>query len=166
MNTKSPAMEDVFRAFVEKWTHPSYRPDPVPESVLIQLEQNLKSRLPLSYKKFLQEFGPVSTTLSLLSSIVEQSLAIHNLSEFLAPGDVVEQTRAWQPLGLPADCISFGIDASGSMFCFSRATLSETELDDVGVLFFDHDEGTVTSISKCFVDWLRELAEIPNIENS
>lgn len=166
MNTTSPAMKDIFREFVEKWTHPSYQPDPVPESVLIQLEENLQSRLPLSYKKFLEEFGPVSTTLSLLSSIVEQSLAIHNLGEFLAPGDVVEQTRAWQPLGLPADCIAFGVDASGSMFCFTRAPLSETEVDDAGVLFFDHDEGTVTPISESFVDWLRELAQIENIESA
>lgn len=166
MNVTSASMENTFRTFVEKWTHPSYRPDPVPESALIQLEQNLQSRLPLSYKRFLEEFGPVSTTLSLLSSIVEQSLAIHNLGEFLAPGDVVEQTRAWQPLGLPADCIAFGVDASGSMFCFTRTPLPDTELDDADVLFFDHDEGTVTPISKSFVDWLRELAQIKNIESA
>lgn len=166
MNTNSLAMADIFRAFIEKWTHPDYRPDPVPESVLIQIEQNLQSRLPLSYKKFLEEFGPVSTTLSLLSSIVEQSLSIHNLGEFLAPGDVVEQTRAWQPLGLPADCIAFGVDALGNMFCFARAPLSETELDDAGVLFFDHDEGTVTPISESFVDWIRELEQIKNIESA
>lgn len=166
MNATSAWVEDIFRAFVKKWTHPSYRPDPVPESVLSQLEQNLQSRLPLSYKRFLEKFGPVSTTLSLLSSIAEQSLAIHSLSEFLVPDDVVEQTRIWQSLGMSADCIAFGLDASGNKFCFARTPLSETDLDDTGVLFFDHDEGSVTPISESFVDWIREFVQIKNIESA
>lgn len=157
-------MEEVFKAFVEKWTHPSYRPDPIPEPVVDQLEQTLQSKVPLTYRSFLTEFGPVSTILSLLSSIVEQSLTLHSLGEFFAPGLVAEQTDTWQPLGLPTDCIAFASDELGNMFCFARVPLSEDAPTDAKITFFDHDDGCVVTINESFVEWLRELAMVTNVD--
>ena len=152
-----------FHLFMEKWTHPDYRPAPLTNEEIDRLEIALGARLPVSYRSFLVQYGPAHTILALLSNIVEQSLALSDLSELLSPEEVIESTNTHKQFGLPEDCIAIARDCCGNLFCFKTTDLGLPAPEDAAVWFFDHDFVETRQVFPSFSEWIGQLAEVEKV---
>jgi len=152
-------MENPYQTFVDRWTHPDYRPQPCTPDALDLAESQLSTVLPNSLRDFLEAFGPVSTNIELLDRIVDGELDLHDVSEFHNADDLVKESTAWRSLGLALDLIAFARDRMGNLFCFKS---TPTRRADSDVWFFDHDFGTNESLEVSFKEWIGVFAHLPD----
>jgi len=145
--------------FADRWTSPSYPPTPVDERALAETEASLGALLPADYRSAVLRVGLPRPTIALLDSIVENDLSVADLGDFLDPSSIVEVSRSWRGMGLPADLIAFANDSLGNLFCFSARSQGDTS----GVFYFDRDEGSVEEVAPSFTAWIDELASLPAI---
>ncbi|MCU7844773.1 MAG: SMI1/KNR4 family protein [Candidatus Thiodiazotropha sp. (ex Monitilora ramsayi)] len=153
----------IFQAFVDKWTHPDYRPKPVESSSVDLCAEKLKVVFPSSYYEYLTSFGSGGTTRELLDSIVEDEVEINDLSEVFTPDELIESTDAWRGAGMPKDLIAFASDCMGNMFCFKSSEIVIAK-DDSPIWFFDHDFVTVEKIQDSFTSWIYEFVKIEKLD--
>jgi hypothetical protein len=143
--------------FIALWTHPDYAPAPVSEDDLENAESRLQTHLPVDYRNAVIQFGLPRPTIELLDAIVDRELDLRDVSEFLAPTEIVRVTEDWRDLGLPEGLVAFATDCMGNLFCFP------TKADAVGevpVFFFDHDDRTVDAIAPSFIQWIDEFCGV------
>ncbi|MEI9932100.1 MAG: SMI1/KNR4 family protein [Rhizomicrobium sp.] len=142
--------------FIQKWTHPDYQPESVSAEALREVEQHFQLLLPEAYKCAVLMYGLPRPTISLLHSIVEQNLDVHNVTNFYAPHEIISQTEGWRKAGMPKDLIAFASDGSGNNHCFRLG-------DDVlasQVWFFDHDFVEVELEAQDFDAWIESYCVI------
>jgi hypothetical protein len=154
------ALDDEFRDFVEKWTHPDYRPMPETESSLARLERQFALKLPIAYRHYMLRFGSGGTTKSLLHSIAERALEVNDVSEIHSVEKVIELTKAWRDQGLPIDYVAIASDCAGNEFCLQVSDCQTEGQQDAAIWFFDHDFQTVEKEADSFVHWLRALTMV------
>ncbi|MEJ8628841.1 SMI1/KNR4 family protein [Sphingomonas sp. I4] len=143
--------------FIERWTTPNYPPMLVSEQDLAKAEAELGVRFPTEYRAEVLRCGFPCPTLALLDSIVDNELNVADVSDFLDPISIVNTSRSWHEIGLPAHLIAFATDCMGNLFCFSCALPTSAS----NVFFFDHDEGSVHQVASSFTDWIDGLANLP-----
>lgn len=151
-------MTNHYKVFIDRWTHPDYRPEPCTPEALDVAEKLLATSLPRSLREFLESFGPVGTTANLLSEIVDRDLDLNDVSEFEDPEGIVQTTMAWRDLGLDSDLIVFASDCQGNVFCIQSAP---ARVADSEVWFLDHDCGTVAPLGVTFKEWIGVFADLP-----
>ena len=154
--------EVIYREFVEKWTHPDYRPIPLTEAALDAFERRIGAKLPVSYREFMSLHGPVSVTSSLLSSIIAAGQKVPDFQAFLNPQEAIDQTQSWRALGLPRDRFAIASDSSGNLFCLKYDLVNRQ--DDAPIFFFDHDFGSNKKIFPSFVKWLDQIASVEKVD--
>ncbi|MSU58249.1 MAG: SMI1/KNR4 family protein [Pedosphaera sp.] len=128
--------------------HDQSRVTPATLADLATIEQELGTVLPQSYLSFMQEHGAVRTP-SLLDLVVNTEAELWVISNFIAPADVVRDTRGYWSGGMSDDLIGFADDGMGDLFCFRRLPVGTARPDDSPVWFFDHE----------FCDHIRQLAD-------
>jgi hypothetical protein len=148
-------MKDLYQSFVDKWTHPNHRAQPCTPASLDLAESQLGAALPAALREFLESFGPVSTSIDLLDTIVEGELDLYDVSDFHDPDAIVQETLGWRKLGLPADLVAFARDCQGNLFCF---TADNERQPDSEVWYFDHDLGNSDSLGVDFKSWVGAFA--------
>jgi len=151
----------IFKTFIEKWAIGDQR-QPLTTAEVTTLEKGLGASLPLSYRQFLMTVGPVSMSLALLDSIVDQQLDIAGVQDFYDPAQVLWETRAWQPLGLPEDLFAIASDGAGNKFCLPIPETAKGAADDASVWFFDHEEPEAYDTEVPFTEWIAMFANIAN----
>lgn len=145
--------------FISLWMHPDYSPHPLSEGELAAVELRFGFRLPPDYRDGVLRFGLVSPTIALLDAIVDGKLDIADLSELLAPQEMIDITEAWRDMGLPADMVAFASDCCGNLFCFRTDGSS-------AIHHFDHDFGTTETIADSFTGWIDDYCAItPSDQN-
>lgn len=149
------------RSLVEKWVHPDYWPHPLHPDALDRVEARFETYLPREFRLCMEQVGPASPGLALLSAIVDQRLDIPSLGDFLGPREMVETTQAWRQAGLPESMVAFATDAGGDLYCFQVVPEAEPVPNDATVWYFDHEEREVESLDIPFSKWLALYAEIP-----
>ncbi len=156
-------MTEQFEQFIERWTHPDYRPEPTPAADLDSVEAEFGTLFPASYRAFLEKFGPVGTTAALLELIVERELDLSDVSEFYEPDGIKSQTLGWRDLGLPAEFVAFAGDCQGNLFCFSLAPSTDGRRPaDTSVWYFDHDDAEITNLNVDFTQWVVKFGKLGN----
>ena len=139
--------------FIALWTMPEYPPALVSEEELSVVEARFGFRFPVDYRDAVLRFGLVSPTIALLDAIVDQELAMGDLSALLNPDEMIAATEGWREMGLPDDMVAFASDCSGNLFCFG------TQTDGI-VFYFDHDFGTMRSVAPSFANWISAFCDI------
>ncbi len=139
--------------FIELWTSSEVPPETVSEKDVASAEEQLGTIFPASYRSAILNHGLPYPTIELLDKVVDLKSDIADVSEFLAPSDIVETTFDWHELGLPVELVAFAIDCSGNLFCFPESTNNLKSVESP-IMFFDHDFETTETISKSFTEWL------------
>lgn len=139
--------------FIDLWMSPDYPPRPITQARLEAAELQLGVRLPDDYRIEVLRFGLLSPTIDLLNTIVDREIDMPDLSDMLAPEDVVEITRAWRTMGLPTHLFAFATDCGGNLFCFG-------DDGNEAVFFFDHDFGDVREIAQSFTRWIHAFCDL------
>ena len=156
MNRKS-----LYIAFVEKWTHPEYRPVPQSEHSLNAAEEELGVKFPASYREYMMDHGAGGPTSQLLDAIVEHELDIHDLGEIYSVDSIVETADGMKRAGLPDGFVAIAADSLGNKFCFSVEECGRTTLKDAPVWLFDRESGTIDRIANGFEEWIDDCLRIP-----
>jgi len=146
--------------FISLWTNPDYAPAPVSSEDLAGVERRLQMQLPSDYKEAVLEFGLPRPTTELLDAICNRQLDLRDVSDFLSPDEIVEETSEWRDLGLPEELLAFAKDCMGNLFCF----LSDTNEGGVrSVFFWDHDSKEVDTVASSFSGWIEGFCGVaPN----
>lgn len=152
----------IFKKFVEKWTHPKYRPKPVAKDLIDDCAKQLKVEFPTSYTEYVTVHGSGGPTIDLLNSIVDGEIEINDLSDIHTPTEIIDSMESWQSAGMPKDLIPIASDSMGNMFCFKRDEIMVAK-DDASIWFFDHDFGSVEKIHDSFTSWINEFVQIENL---
>lgn len=153
---------ETFQKFVSSWVHPDYRPAQVLPEALDRAEARFETYLPRSYRECMINVGPASTSLSLLSTIVDRRLDIPDIHDFLTPEELIETTRNWRDCGLPENMIAFATTAGGDLYCFEQVPEAASVPEDAIVWYFDHEERVVESLDLPFAQWIALYASIRN----
>ena len=143
--------------FAKKWSHADYPPDRVSEIDLNGAEKELSCVFPDNYRDEVLTTGLPRPSIALLHSIVEGNRDLRDVSDFLEPNLVVEQTRTWWEMGLPSDMVAFATDCMGNMFAFRIGDR------DGAVWFFDHDDAVVELEAHSFSGWIQSFIDLPFI---
>ncbi len=75
-----------------------------------------------------------------------------DVQDFLAPQQVVDNTKGYWSAGMPRDIIGFASDCMGNLLGFRHQSVVA---DDGAVVFFDHDYRKVRELSDSFDGFLR-----------
>ena len=152
----------TLKKFVGAWVHPDYGPIPVSEEALDRAEARLETYFPRFYRQCMVEVGPPCTALSLLSTIVDRSLDLPSIGDFLTPEDIMSTTERWREAGLPENMIAFANSGGGDLYCFEVVPEDAMVPEDAVVWYFDHEEREVESLELNFSVWLALYSNIPN----
>ena len=147
--------ESPLSRFIQIWCHPSYPPDPVQQSDLEMVEERFGFSLPQDYKAEVLNVGLPKPTIALLSSIVEAELELADVSNFLSPTEIVEQTEEWRDIGLPKNLVAFASDCMGNLFAFDSRARGNT-----AIWLFDHDFGDVAEVANDFTSWIERFCRV------
>ena len=151
MDARTRLYADFATRFARDGLHGPARPcDPLE---LDRAEIALETYLPASYRQFLCTHGPVFVP-DLWDIVVEQKLGAHPVREFLAPGQVVNDTRLYWTGGMPKDLVGVAGDFIGNLFGFHRIARNGSRPDDLPVTLFDHDYGRIDPAAPSFDTWL------------
>jgi hypothetical protein len=150
-------MTGHYQFFVDRWTHPKYRPQPCTSVELDSVEKQLATYLPSSLREFLESFGPVNTNIDLLDHIVNRELDLHDVSEFHDAEAIVQETMAWRDLGLDSDAVAFASDCQGNLFYFKSGSARSPDSE---VWFFDHDLRTNEPLGVNFKEWVSAFTNL------
>ena len=120
----------------------------VTASDLATVERELSIVLPESYRSFILTHGTVRAS-SLLDLVVDLDAELWAISDFIAPAEIVSDSRLYWSGGMSDQLVGFAGDDMGNMFCLRRSSVSSSRPDDAPVLFFDHE----------FCDHNRQLAD-------
>lgn len=153
----------IFQNFVDKWTHPEYRPTPVAQEQLDKCARELEVEFPASYIEYATVYGSGGPTMELLNSIVDGELEVNDLSDMHTPDEIIDSIESWKSAGMPNDLVPIASDSMGNMFCFKHSEIMEPN-DDAGIWFFDHDFDTVEKTHDSFTAWINELVQIENLD--
>jgi SMI1-KNR4 cell-wall len=154
-------IDPIFSMFIDKWVHPDYRPIPILAEALDRVEDRFQTRLPESYRNFMESVGPASADLSLLTTIVDNRLDLPDLQEFFSPEVVVEQTTMWRTIGLSKELIAFAGQGAGDMFCFEVIPKFKPASEELNVWYFNHEEREAYDLEITFLSWVKQYAELP-----
>ncbi|HZF28241.1 MAG TPA: SMI1/KNR4 family protein [Gammaproteobacteria bacterium] len=155
---------DLYRAFVEKWTHPQYRPVPATPDALDAVEREFKIALPAAYREYMTNFGAGGPTSDLLHSIVEADLDTHDLGQIYSPDGIGKMTTGWRRNGMPEELVAVAGDGMGNQFCFHIGECGDMRKDDARVWFFDHDVLQAEDTANGFEEWIREFYEVHRVD--
>lgn len=144
-----------FAEFIAKWTHPDHPPERIGPEQFEAVEARLGA-LPQSYKRAVILHGLPSPAVSLLEAINEDDLELSDVSEFLAPHEIVNSTEGWRACGLPAQFVAFASDCMGNLFCFNAGDLAGRDV----VWLFDHDFDEAEEVAPSFDDWIAAYCAI------
>ena len=149
----------LYRSFRSRWSHPDYPPEPEAEEILAEVEQQLGLALPLAYRQYMREIGPLVSSPEMLHAVREGKLAVRDMSEFHAGRDVGRATLAWRRSNLPKELVTIASDGSGNQFCL-RLEAVEGAASDTPVWIWLHETDTAEPVAESFDGWLAELAAI------
>jgi len=121
-------------------------------------EVALETHLPTSHRQFLCAHGPLFVP-DLWEAVVQRDLSTHPVREFLAPEQVVSDTRLYWSGGMPRDFVGVAGDFMGNLFGFHRTAMNGIRPDDLPVSLFDHDHARVNPVASSFDEWLRRFIE-------
>jgi hypothetical protein len=152
----------VFSAFVERWV-PSWKTIPEAGHLLDEIELQADLKLPLSYRKFVLNYG-TPVTAGILESIVKGQHHIEDIQEFIGLDQLVSDTKLYESGGMDSGFLGFASDCMGNMFLFKR-TECLNAINDAPVWFFDHDFVTIDKISDSFTAWLSRYNEIEVVKD-
>jgi len=127
---------EIYSSFAARFISPE-KAKFASEAEIQNAEAKLNIRFPRSFRAFISEFGAPFTP-GILAMVVDQSVSLPALQQFLHITEVAEATFTYRSGGMPDDLVCIASDAMGNMFCFSKNDLA-LELDDAPVYFFDHD---------------------------
>jgi SMI1 / KNR4 family (SUKH-1) len=152
-----------YKDFLMCW---GYTPHKVSTRVLERVETNLQFKFPKIYFDCVNKIGIFGTTLNLLSQIVEQNIAIHDLSEMIHPNKIAATMKGWQEAGMPEGLIPIGNDCGGNLFCFDLDDGMPARLDEAPIYFFDHDFDEINLESKSFEEWISSFNSIESLKSN
>lgn len=152
----------LYRAFIAKWGHRDYPPDPESEEALCEVERELGFALPGAYRQFMREIGPVISHGGLLRALTAARLDVRDLSEFYPARDLVRATLGWRRSNLPEDLMPIASDGSGNQFCMRPAAAPPAEADGP-VWLWKHESDTSEQVAESFAAWLSRLLEVQEI---
>ena len=95
---------------------------------LVEIERRFSIELPQEYKSAVIGFGLPNPAIDLLDAIVDNDLAIADVSEFHSPNEIIEATNDWRAMGMPDHLIAFACDCAGNQFAFSAAPEAKGEV--------------------------------------
>jgi hypothetical protein len=126
----------------------------VTASDLATVERELGIVLPESYHSFMLTHGTVRTP-SLLDLVVDLEAELWAISDFIAPAEIVRDSRLYWSGGMSEQLVGFAGDGMGNMFCFRRSPVSTSRPDDASVWFFDHEFcDDIHQLEDSFDSWL------------
>ncbi|WP_288410369.1 SMI1/KNR4 family protein [uncultured Sphingomonas sp.] len=146
--------------FIQRWTSPHYPPERISPSGLDAAERELGAQLPADYRDAVLQAGLPRPTIALLDAIVDGEISLRDVSEFLAPSEIVENTHASRGGGMPQQLIVFATDCVGNMFCFDAERLRANAADQAAIWFFDHDFCTVEQEAPDFTTWIDRFCKV------
>ena len=152
---------ELYRDFVERWTHSDYRPKPESGGGLDRVEHEFGFRFPIAYREYMIGFGAGGPTIALLNAIVELNLDMNDLGEMYSSQEVIQATTDGRTAGLPAELVAIAADSSGNQFCLNLQECGMDPKEDSPIWFFDHDFGEKERIADGFEAWLRGYCELP-----
>ena len=121
---------------------------------LATVEQELGIMLPESYRSFILAHGTVRTP-SVLDLVVDLDAELWAISDFIAPAEIVRDSRLYWSGGMSDELVGFAGDGMGNMFCFRRSPVSTSRPDDASVWFFDHEFcDDISELADSFDSWL------------
>ncbi|MFT3996654.1 MAG: SMI1/KNR4 family protein [Asticcacaulis sp.] len=152
--------------FITLWGEDDYPPEKVTVRALAQAEAELSFQFPDDYRQAVLTYGLPRTTFDLMNSAAEQDFDDRNyvqaINDFLSPDGIVQTTRTWREIGLPAGLVAIGSDPSGNLFCFPIAA---SAYPPGSVQLWLHDFDDVTHVADSFEDWLDAMCRIRFIED-
>jgi hypothetical protein len=140
---------EIHQEFVSRF-HSGKRDKPIPDDKLDAVEQALNTKLPASYRQFMNRFGVVYTP-SILDEIADRRLEFPDLQEFFKPTDAIKNTKLLWSGEMPQDVIGIATDCMGNIIGFRRQAAA---CDDAPVVFFDHEYVAVSEVASSFDEYL------------
>jgi len=128
---------------------------------LTKVEEALSTTFPQSYIDFITTHGSVHTP-SILDLVTGGETeetpddASFDIREFLAADQIEEAARTYWSGGMDETLVPIASDCMGNVFGFTKA-VSETRLDDLPVMVFDHDFVTIGEERGSFDEWLNSF---------
>ena len=110
------------------------------------------------HRTFLCAHGPLFVP-DLWEAVVQRDLSTHPVREFLAPEQVVSDTRLYWSGGMPRDFVGVAGDFMGNLFGFHRTAMNGIRPADLPVSLFDHDYARLDPVASSFDDWLKWFIE-------
>jgi len=143
--------------FVNSWGS-KHAMVPISHDDIEELEQQLHSVLPNSYKYLLSTYGLVHSP-NVLTKVCDLGVDVSEVQDFLSLEDVHSLSKLYEMSGMPKGHILFASDCKGNMFCFKRSECINQQ-DDVPVWFYNQSLSSVKKVSNSFSEWLAEFNEL------
>jgi SMI1 / KNR4 family (SUKH-1) len=146
-------MHQVYSRFMDLFdrSHSKVR---ATDAEITEMENELDTMVPESYRAFVIEFGGAFTP-SLLSLVTDNNIDLFDIQNIVLPRKAVVDTKAYWEAGMPTQNVGFANDCMGNMFCFHRIPRSSPRPLDAPVYLFDHDFGTVELVAPSMEKWLQ-----------
>jgi hypothetical protein len=139
----------IHRDFVARF-HFGKRGASVSQLELDEMEAELGTKLPASYRDIMTRHGAVYTP-EILQEIVEKNLDHPDVQIIERPREAVKCTKVWWSAGMPDDVIGVAWDCMANTIGFRRQT---TPSEDASVVLFDHDIVEVSEVAASFDEFL------------
>ena len=140
---------EVYADFVARF-HTGEAPVRQTDQQLDALETALATKLPASYRMFMNRHGTVHTP-AILDEISDRELDYPDVQDFLDSRDAVDGTKGYWSAGMPEDMVGIASDCMGNLIGFRRQL---ERSDDAPVFFFDHDFVKVNELAPSFTAFL------------
>lgn len=167
----------LFRTFEERFRKPDGwpappAPIPIPAKSIENLEIEISSMLPSSYRKFMTNVGPcVVQGLAdawLLNSTIDTPPPFETL---LSPSEIAKECSVEWLTIIPAKIsggqpikdvawnylVPFAMDGGGNWHCFQR---NAEKVDDAPVFYFDHDGGEIKQVADGLVQLVERFSKL------
>jgi hypothetical protein len=135
---------------------------PIPTQDISELEEQLNTSLPDTYKYLLSRYGLVHTP-NVLTTICDLNSDVSEVNDFLSLEDVFSLSKLYEMTGMPHGHIVFASDCKGNMFCFKLAEC-ESNPKDAPIWFFNQGLCTITKMSNSFTEWLEKFNSLDKTE--
>ncbi len=145
---------DALFAFALQWAHPNVPPTEVTTSDIQAAETELHLSFPAEYKSAVLAAGLPHPTLALLEAIVAREPDLHDLSNLFSPSEIVDYTPRSHAAGLPKHLLPIASDSLGSPFVYDKRDLSNGQVQNAPVYFWDNDFGTLDQVGSSFENWI------------
>ncbi len=172
---------ELYRQFISRFARPrwpdSNLPEPIPDSLISQLEIDFSVTFPTSLRLFLSCYGgayvaelrdtwlhaghQLSCPVPMDEFFDFETMHLENGTSWLAPiPKCIAKTADISSANAFDYLIAFAGDGGGNWFCFCKADCI-ANTDDLPVFYFDHDGGAIEKLACGLDDLIKMYLRLP-----